>query len=113
MDTRINAHCKICGKGYHMCLSCRDYANLHPWQAHTDTGEHYKIFQILRGITNGVLTDAEAKERLETVNLEGWQNFLPEVRDELDRIMKFENTKAKTTRKKRAAKPAEDISVKE
>ena len=63
-----NSECVICGKEYYVCLSCPS-GKLNTWKKHTDTSEHYKIFQILRGYNNGVFTKEEAKERLKNIDL--------------------------------------------
>lgn len=86
----INAYCKICGKGYHMCLSCKDYARLHPWQKDTDNEEHFKVFQILKGHTVGLYTDEEARDRLRNIDISDSDSYLEEVKDHLDRIMASE-----------------------
>lgn len=69
MNEVNNAVCCICGKGYHVCKSCRDAMILSPWKTHTDTSEHYKIYQIIRGFNIKLYTKEEAKERLQKVDL--------------------------------------------
>lgn len=69
MAEKNNAVCAICGKGYHMCLSCKDKLAATPWKMHCCNAEHYKIYQILHGNTVGLYTDAEAKKRLKKVDL--------------------------------------------
>lgn len=87
----INAYCKICGKGYHMCLSCRDYARLHPWQKDTDNEEHYKVFQVLKGHTIGIYSDEEARERLDNIDLSDSDSYLDEIKSHIDRIVMATN----------------------
>lgn len=86
MSEKINAHCGICGKGYHLCLHCNK-DNSAAWKMHTDTAEHYKIFQILRGNTIKVYSDKEAAEKLKNVDLSDMNTFLPEVKAEIKRIL--------------------------
>lgn len=69
MAEKNNAVCAICGKGYHMCMSCKDKLAAAPWKMHCCNAEHYKIYQILHGRTVGLYTDAEAKKRLKRVDL--------------------------------------------
>lgn len=82
-----NATCSICGKGYYMCLSCKSLANLHPWQIHTDTSEHYKIYQIIHGYSTGVYTKDEAKDRLQMVDLSDLDNLRDNIKDAIKDIM--------------------------
>lgn len=84
---KINAYCKICGKGYHMCLSCKDYAKMRPWQQDTDTSEHYKVFQILKGNTIGVYSKEEARERLLNVDLSDKDSFVDNIKKRVDEIL--------------------------
>lgn len=79
MSQEINHHCKICGKGYHVCNDCQNTASFTPWRVLTDNLEHYKIYLIIRDYTNGHLTKEQAKELLEQRCLTGMNEFLPEV----------------------------------
>lgn len=112
MTEKINATCIVCGKGYHMCLSCKDMVRLRPWQTHTDTSEHYKIYQILHGCATGVYSQKEAKEKLQLVDLSDISTFKPEVQAYIHEIMddvkkisdeKVIETKPKAVRKKKSA----------
>ena len=75
-----NATCSICGKGYQMCLSCKDSIQLAPWKIHTDTSEHYKVFQIIRGLSTGVLSKTEAKIKFKNVDLSDLNEFRPHIK---------------------------------
>lgn len=88
MAERINAECSICGKGYHMCLACKDKMALSPWKLHTDTSEHYKIYQILRGVTIGVYSNEEAKAKLQTVDLSDIDSFKDNIKSRINDIIK-------------------------
>lgn len=70
-----------------MCLACRDYAKLRPWQLHTDTSEHYKIYQILHGYNCKIFTKEEAKESLMRVDLSDADGFLPNIKLNLNMIL--------------------------
>ena len=63
MANKVNSTCSICGKGYYKCLSCQSEINAAPWKRYTDTSEHYKIFQVIRGYNTGLYTKEQAKER--------------------------------------------------
>ena len=84
MAEKINATCSICGKGYYKCLSCQSMMQSQPWKQYTDTSEHYKIFQVVRGFTTSMYTRDEAKERLQSIDL----SDLNELRDNIQEIIK-------------------------
>lgn len=84
MAENMNATCSICGKKYHLCLSCKDSIELTPWKKHTDTSEHYKIYQILHGFSIGLYNKEEANERLKTVDL----SDLESLRDNIKAVIK-------------------------
>lgn len=87
-----NATCSICGKGYYMCQSCKDQLRLNSWKIHTDTSEHFKIFQIVRGYTIGLYNKDEAKNKFENVDLSDLESFLPEVKSAIKTILSDKNT---------------------
>ena len=91
MAERINAYCKICNSGYHMCLSCKDTMKLAPWKTDTDTPEHYKIYQILSGYNLGKYTKEEAKERFKNVDLSDIDTFKDGIKNKIFEIVKEEN----------------------
>lgn len=70
-----------------MCQSCKDQARLHPWKIHTDTSEHYKIFQIVRGYSIKIYTKVEAKSKLQTVDLSDIKDFLPNIKSIIETIL--------------------------
>lgn len=88
MAERINAECSICGRGYHLCLACKDKMALSPWKLHTDTSEHYKIYQILRGVTIGVYSNDEAKAKLQMVDLSDIDSFKDNIKNRINNILK-------------------------
>lgn len=84
MAEKLNATCSICGKKYHKCVSCKSQLASAPWKIYTDTSEHYKIFQVIRGFNNGVYTKDEARERLKSIDL----SDLNTLRDHIKKIIK-------------------------
>lgn len=88
MAEKNNATCSICGSPYHACFSCKDSMNMTPWKIHTDTSEHYKIYQILRGFSTGVYNKDEAKERLGNVDLSDLNTFRPHIKKTIKDILK-------------------------
>lgn len=86
-NKKNNATCSICGKGYYMCQSCKDQSRLHPWKIHTDTSKHFKIFQIVRGYSIKIYTKAEAKNKLQAVDLSDMKDFLPNIKSIIEAIL--------------------------
>lgn len=87
MAEKINATCSICGKGYHLCMSCHDMMSLTPWKKHTDTAEHYKIYQILHGYSTGVYTKAEARAKFRNVDLSDFDSLRDGIKATITSIM--------------------------
>lgn len=75
-----NAICSICGNPYHKCLSCRDSMNLQPWKMFTDTAEHYKVFQAVRGLSTGVYSNDEFKSKLKNIDLSDLENYREHIK---------------------------------
>lgn len=90
MAEKNNTTCSICGRDYHMCLSCKDSISLAPWKVHTDTAEHYKVFQIIRGFSTGLYTKDEAKIKFENVDLSDLNDFRPHIKTIIKDILKEE-----------------------
>lgn len=122
MAEKINSVCAICGKGYHVCGHCR--SKLEPWKYHTDTSEHYKIYQILHGYSTGVYTQSEAKNKLQVVDLSDLDSFREHIKVLIKKILadnkttdkvesknteKVSATKSKTIRKRKNTKITETV----
>lgn len=108
MHEKNNAVCSICGKEYHICLSCSDAMKLHPWKIYTDTQECFKVFQVVRGFSTGVYTKDEAREKLQNIDLKDINSFRPHIKKIVKDILREENRVAKTIEKMEGA-VAEDI----
>lgn len=94
-----NATCSICGKAYHKCLSCADMMATSPWKRHTDTSEHYKIYQILHGYFTGVFTKEEAKDRLQNADLSDLETLRDHVKESIKDILKEEKVSFREDRR--------------
>ena len=90
MAEKYNAVCDICGKEYYVCLSCSDAMRLHPYKSFTDTAEHYKVFQVVKGFLTGVYTKDEAKERFKNIDLKDMDSFKPHIKKIIKDIFKEE-----------------------
>lgn len=75
-----NATCSICGNGYHICLSCKDYMKLNPWKVHCCSADCYKTFQVVRGFSTGVYTKDEFKSRLKNIDLSNLDNYREHIK---------------------------------
>ena len=80
MSEQINATCSICGNGYHLCLSCKDSMNLHPWKMHTDSASCYQVFQVVKGYSTGVYNKEEFKSKLRNVDLSNLENYRDHIK---------------------------------
>ncbi len=87
----LNATCSICGKKYHMCASCKDLMALQPWKIHTDTAEHYKIYQVLLGYNTKVYDIAEAKAKLLNIDLSDKDTYATEIKEVINEILAYED----------------------
>lgn len=91
MSEQINAYCTICGNGYHMCLSCKDKMKMSPWKVYTDSAEHYKIHQIIHGLSTKVYTKDEVRSKLKNVDLSDLETFKPNIKQIIQDVLKEEN----------------------
>lgn len=92
MAEKNNAVCSICGKEYYACLSCSDAMKLHPWKSFTDTAEHFKVFQVVRGLSTDVYTKDEAKEKFKNIDLKDIESFRPHIKDIIKDVLKEKKT---------------------
>lgn len=88
MADKVNATCSICGKGYYKCLSCQSELKATPWKQYTDTSEHYKIYQVIRGFNTGLYTKEQAKEKLRAIDLSDLNELRENIKEKIGYIMK-------------------------
>lgn len=99
MAQKNNAHCTICGKPYYVCMSCLDAMRLTPWKIHTDTAEHFKVSQVVHGVSTNVYTKDEAKIKLQNINLDDIDTFKPHIKKIIEDILKEDKPVVKTIEK--------------
>lgn len=87
MKEKNNATCSICGKGYYKCNSCKDMMSLNPWKRHTDTSEHFKIYQVIHGYSTGVYTKHEAMIKLQIIDLSDFDSLRDNIKGIINDIM--------------------------
>lgn len=90
MSLKNNAVCSICGSPYYMCNSCKEFVRLYPYKLHTDTAEHFKIYQIIHGYSTKVYTKDEAKAKLKNVNLSDIASYKENIRNVINDILSEE-----------------------
>lgn len=83
---KYNATCAICGKPYHMCMSCGKDKSL-VWKRFCCCPEHYKIYQVVHGYTTGLYTKAEADKKLKNIDTSDIDELRPNIREILVGIM--------------------------
>lgn len=106
-DNNINACCKICGKGYHVCGTCLEQRTFKPWRTVTDTVEHYKIYLAIHGYT--ISKDKEsAKKELKDCDLSGLENFNPEIKAAIKEILS-EGRKEKSVSRNKENSKKDDV----
>ena len=115
MGKNDNAKCVICGKGYHLCMSCKEKLAIAPYKTLTDTAEHYKVHQVLNGYRCGVYTKEEANKALSNVDLSDRETYIEAVKKLLDEIMSVEvkaEEKVVTEQNKTVAEPEKVVTKK-
>lgn len=101
-----NAVCSICGKEYYVCLSCHDSMKVNPWRMFTDTSEHYKVHQVIKGYSTGVYTKDETRVKLKNINLEDLESYRPNIKKIIKDILKEEAVAEINTEEKPIVKTA-------
>ena len=99
MAEKNNANCTICGKPYYVCMSCLDAMRLSPWKIHTDTAEHFKVSQVVHGVSTNVYTKEEAKTKLKNINLDDLDTFRPHIKKIIKDILKEDKPVAEAVNK--------------
>lgn len=108
-DKNINAFCSICGKGYHLCSTCKNEKKFKPWRTVTDTIGHYKIYMAIHGYTVTKNKDV-AKEYLNNCDLSDLESFKPQIKKVIKEIME-EPAKMKSASKAKKTKSETEQNV--
>ena len=86
-NNKINNHCLICGKGYHVCNSCREIKQFSPWRTVVDTVNCFQIYTTLSDYNAGVIDTDKAREQLQNCDLSEKNSFKERPRKTIDTIM--------------------------
>lgn len=105
----INAYCSICGKGYHICNSCKEQKTFTPWRSVVDSIEHYKVYLAIHGYSISKNKEV-AKSELENCNLSDLDEFKPEIRTIIEEIIS-ETKKVKTVSRKEKLETKENTNI--
>lgn len=82
--------CTVCGVEYEGCLTCQKAHTYAPWRNIVDTVDHYKAFCIARDWYAKEITDAEAKEKLKSVDVTGYEKWNTATGEAMRTILKEE-----------------------
>lgn len=61
---------------------------LQPWKMYTDSSEHYKVFQAVRGYNTGVYTKDEFKSKLENIDLSDLESYKENIKVLIKDVLK-------------------------
>lgn len=100
MSKHLNHTCAICNKNYYFCLDCGNAKSFTPWRTIVDTIEHYKIYIIIQDYVNKRINKTEASRQLSQLDLSEKDNFVTEIKDVINDILKEEEVVVKKKNKK-------------
>lgn len=99
-NLNINAHCAICGQGYHVCNSCLEQKSFKPWRSIVDSIDHYRIYLAIHGYTTSKDKN-KAKLELQKCDLSDLDNFRTEIKNVINEILETDNKNVSISKKKR------------
>ena len=71
---------------------------MNPWKIHTDTAEHYKVYQTIHGLSTGVYSKDEARTRFKNIDLSDLHTFRPHIKKIIKDVLKEEKKAAETVK---------------
>ena len=88
-----NATCIICGKKYHLCISCeRNKETWKKWKMITDNENCYNIYNVLNDYNFNKISKNDARMLLDELDLTDVKTFKNSVIQIIEEIMKAEKT---------------------
>ncbi len=95
-----NATCLLCGTEYEVCKYCQRTRLYTPWKIDFDSPRHFQIYSIVTDIRNNILTNDEAKERLEHLNVtaDEMMTFVESVQATLKPVLGVKEKPLKVTK---------------
>ena len=102
MDKQFYNTCAICGKEYKRCKTCEENRGTWAsWKQFVDSSNCFQIFATLRSYNTGSSTQEAAKAALEKCDLSKLDDFLPDIKKLICDIMKTDETKRVSLKKKK------------
>jgi hypothetical protein len=89
MEANKKRRCIICGKEYSYCPKCRKDKDKPVWMFTFDSQNCHDIYQVLIDEQYGHITEAEAKAKLQKLDLSGKANFDEATRTLVEKIMNY------------------------
>ena len=83
---------------------------LHPYKSFTDTAEHFKIFQAVKGFLTGVYTKEEFKSKLQNIDLSDLDSYKEHIKVLIKDALKEDEVVVETAEKIEDA-VVEDIAI--
>ncbi len=110
-DTSLR-HCCVCKQKYKFCPKCPEYQYLEPWYFSFCSENCRNIYDVTSKYENGQITDANAKERIQTINLSKIENFGDSYKTTIAKIMNVVNERKAIEKTKEPIKIANEEKVK-
>lgn len=85
---QLNRTCHVCGKKYSYCPSCDSDVNKPLWMLMVDSSDCHTIFEVLTEYYLGRLNKEEVKEKLSTIKLDSFDNYVSATKKQLYEIYK-------------------------
>lgn len=105
--SRFDRTCLICKSHYDFCPNCGDYDNQPRWKALFCSENCHDIFNVTNDYSHHMLTQEEAKKKLEGLDLSKRGKITGSIKDSIDEIF---GDKKKETVKEEVAKDTEKES---
>lgn len=84
--------CAICGKEYQLCNNCDKLKELGSWKSVVDSPSHFFIYSTLHMYTIGKRNIEQTKKELELCDLSDLDEFLPHIKAEIEKILKYKKS---------------------
>jgi uncharacterized membrane protein YgaE (UPF0421/DUF939 family) len=112
MAVKNNKKCIICGTAYSYCPSCSRDMDKPSWYTLFHSDNCNNIYNIVTGYRDGLLTIAEAKTRLKTLDLSKIddEGFNAKTREQIKKILSYNDAQYET---ESAVNETEDVETEE
>ena len=107
----LNKTCVICGNKYSYCPVCSKDADKPSWMRLFDESNCNEIYAICTGFRDNVISENEAKERLEKCDLSRLKNFNKGTQDMIAKIKGGSHKKAETKTEVKSDVKSEEVKI--